>query len=433
MKKWKCTVCDQVFEGAFPPDVCPVCGASHEAFIEAEEISVDFRRDTRQRFVIIGTGAAALNCAKAIRLRDRTASITMLGKEDVFPYNRPSLSDVVAGQVAFHETFLESASYYQQNNINLRCGETVTHIDPVLRTVYLTDGSALPYDKLCLATGAYPFNPVKAEPDAIPVQTLRTYEDAHKLCQLSANSRIVVVGGGILGIEAAIALNQKGFRVTLVELADRILALQGDAKASQALTGTLQRSGITVMTGRTVAVVQKNGVTLTDDSFHEADHVLVSIGVRSNIELAKELGLNIGRGIIVNESMRTSIDDIYACGDCAEFNGRVAGLWNAAVAQGEVAGANMAGDEILYHPPVSSLAFNELGLNLFSAGMVNQPNSACMVWEDIQNKNYRLLVFDKGRLCGTLFMGNTQGAAIAIQLLDQGASPSQARSLLLGD
>ncbi|MBQ2701132.1 MAG: FAD-dependent oxidoreductase [Clostridia bacterium] len=433
MKKWKCTVCDQVFEGLTAPSVCPVCGASHDAFIEVEVAAQNIFTDSDRRFVIIGTGAAAVSCAKAIRQRDRTCSITLVGNEEVFPYNRPSLSDVVAGQVEFIDTFMEKADFYQTHHLTLRCGETVERIDAAGKKVFLAGGDVLPYDSLCLATGAYPFNPIKPAEGAIPVQTLRTYEDALTLASLPQGSHVVVVGGGILGVEAAIALRERGHNVTLVELAERILALQGDAKASKTLTEALERNGVTVMTGRTVSEVKQGGVVLTDGTELSASHVLVSIGVRSNMTLASAAGLTIGRGIQVDEHMRTSSASIFASGDCAEYNGRVAGLWNAAIAQGEIAGANMAGDELVYRPPVSSLAFNELGLRLFSAGMVNQPGGAKLVWEDPLNHNYRLLVFDNGRLCGTLFMGNTQGAATAIQLIDQGASPKEAQRLLLGD
>jgi len=433
MKKWKCPICDQVFEGNTAPDICPICGAPHDAFIEVLKPAQIIRNDTQRRFVIIGTGAAAVSCAKAIRERDNTCSITLIGKEEVYPYNRPALSDVVAGHTSFHETFMENPEYYLSNGFHMRIGETVEHIDTVNKNVTLTGGESLPYDALCLATGAYPFNPVKAEEGSIPVQTLRTWEDAMRLSNLPSGSRVAVVGGGILGVEAAVALSERGHKVSLVELAERILALQGDERASQALTEALEKHGISVVTGKTVTRVLGDGVVLTDESVLNADHLLVSIGVRSNTELASSIGLRLGRGIEVDEHMLTSHPDIYACGDCAQFNGRVAGLWNAAIAQGEIAGANMAGDEQSYQPPVSSLAFNEVGLSLFSAGSVNQPNASRLVWDDRQNNIYRLLVFDNGRLCGTLFMGNTQGAAEAIRLLEQGASVKEAVGLIPGD
>ncbi|MBQ8536475.1 MAG: FAD-dependent oxidoreductase [Clostridia bacterium] len=431
MKQWKCTVCNQVFEGDTPPSVCPICGAQEDAFeLLSQEETGGAPQGSQRRFVIIGTGAAGLACAQAIRQRDHTCQITLIGQEESFPYSRPSLSDLIAEGASLSSILLHQPDYYEKQGFDLRWGQSVTQIDAASRIVTLSSGENLSYDDLCLATGASPINPVKAAPNGIPVQTLRTYEDAQKLLDLPQSSRVLVVGGGILGIEAAIALNTRGHQVTLVELSPRILALQADEVASSAVQSGLEQAGIQIRTGRTVDMVTATGAQLTDGSFVEADHVLVSIGVRSNIALAKALGLSVGRGIQVDSAMRTSQAHIYACGDCAEYEGRVAGLWNVAMAQGEAAGAAMAGDnQFIYKTPVAALSYNECGVKLFSAGFVNQGDEK-LLRQDADKQNYRLLLFDKGKLCGTLFLGEFKGAVQAMAMLEKGASMQEAAALL---
>lgn len=431
MKRWKCTVCGQIFEGETPPVPCPVCGAGEDAFVlVAQEEGSAYRQDTQRRFLIVGLGAAALSCAKAIRQRDHTCRITLVGEEEAYPYNRPALSDVVADGLSFAAIALEAAEYYQQAGMTLLYGRRITAIDPEAKQAVLDDGQTLAYDSLCLATGASPFNPVKAVPGGVTVQTLRTYADARQLMALPEGCPVLVVGGGILGIEAAVALNDRGHRVTLVELAERILSLQADERGSRAVQEGLEKAGITVYPGKTVAQVDAAGAVLTDGSHVDTAHILVSIGVRSNLSLAKALALQTGRGIQVNERMETSLPDIYACGDCAEFQGRVPGLWNVAMAQGEVAGAVMAGEERAYQPPIAALAFDECGVQLFSAGQVNLAEGSRLVMDDPLAKKYRLLLFQQGKLCGTLFLGETKGAAQAMTLLEKGASMKEAAALL---
>ena len=428
--KWRCLVCGQVFEGEEPPVPCPVCGAGRDAFEPAAgEEAPPFRLDTQEKFVIIGAGAAGFECAKALRQRNHTASITLIGQEDPMPYNRPALSDVIADGYSLPNVLLESYDFFEANQISLITGETVAAVDLERKTVQTQSGETYAYDKLCVATGAAPFNPIKRPDNGVPVKTLRTFEDAQEIIRLAQGKNVLVVGGGILGLEAAAALRERGCKVTVVELADRILALQADAAGSQAVREGFEQLGISVHTGKTVKDVTESGAVLTDGTVLEADMILVSIGVRSNLGLIQAMGLQCGRGVIVNEWMETSQKDVYACGDCAEFSGRVPGLWPVAVSQGQAAGAAMAGDrESPYTPPIASLVFEYAGIHLFSAGNVKDETETRLTLHD--RKNYKLLYFQQGKLCGTLFLGDLKGVGRALALLEKGAGLSEAAGLL---
>ncbi len=428
--RWLCTVCGQVFEGDAPPVPCPVCGAPESAFQRLDAEADAARLDTDDSFLIIGGGLAGLAAAKAIRQRNKTAGITIVGGESHLPYNRPALCDVVADGLSLENLFLEDACYYAENDITLRLGAQAAAVDAAAKTVALAGGESLPYTKLLLATGALPFNPVRSEEGAVPVLSLRYYEDAEKLARTKPGSRVVLVGGGILGLEAAEALRQRNCHVTVVELAERILPLQTDETVSLMLREKLEKLGITLITGASVVSAEAGGVTLADGSTLPADLVLASLGVRSETTLAGQLGLELGRGIVVDEFMRTSVPDIFAAGDCAEFGGKVQAMAGAASGMGATAGAAMAGDTSApYKPFVPATFFEVPGFSLFSVGAVTGDAPESILYQNEQTGAYRKLLFKGGALSGALYVGGNPGAK-AVQALAAGAPPAQAMELL---
>lgn len=345
--KWKCTVCGYIHEGNEPPDECPMCGLGAELFEPLAEEKTDkkFKKDTSERFVIIGGGAAAYECALAIRERNKKCSIVMLSSEEVPPYYRPSLSKMIAEGLDIENIVLEKESFYDEVDITLWTGVTVTKIDISNKTVILDNEGIIDYDKLCICTGARAFNPIKAGENGIPMQTLRTFSDAQNLISLAKEKKnALIIGGGILGIEAAESLNKLGVNVMVAELSDRILSAQPDEEKSASEKARLELMGIKILTNISSTETTSNGVLLKNGSVIEADFALVSAGIRSNISIAEEAGLEVNRGIIVDEKMKTSADDVYAAGDCAELNGKVGGLWTVATEQGEIAGSAMTGE-----------------------------------------------------------------------------------------
>ncbi len=424
-------MCGYGFEGNAPPAACPACGAGAEAFEPEAPPKAPAPQDAEERFVIVGGGVAALEAAKAIRRRRPSAPLTMLCGEAHPPYNRPGLPGVVAEGRKLEDLYLEPKSFYEQQNIDLRLGVTAEAIDPCRQTVALSGGGSLPYTKLLLATGATPFNPVKSGHGAIPVKVLRRYEDALDLAGYCEGKTLVLVGGGILGLEAAAALHKRGAKVTVVELAERILPLQTDKEASLMLSRALKKLGIGLITGASVTQATGEGVLLGDGTGLPAQLVLASLGVRSQVDLAVALGLELGRGIVVDAFMRSSRPGIWAAGDCAEYAGRVQALAGAARAMGGVAGASMCGDESApYTPFVPATVYNIPEFSLFSAGSVAGEPDESLFYGDRSGTRYRRLLFTGGRLCGALYVGGSPPAA-AMKALAAGAAPGDSLPLLL--
>lgn len=428
--EWQCTVCGQIFEGSAPPVPCPVCGAGESAFVKIVVVETQFREDTNDNFVLVGGGVAALEAAKAIRKRNKTASIDMIIEENHFPYNRPALSDVVADDISFHNLLLEEPEFYDEMEISTHVGVKAENIDTAAKTVALSNGQTLPYTKLLLATGSNPFNPIKRDADSIPVCVLRTYEDAHTLIKNARGKRIVLVGGGILGLEQAVALRERGCNITIVEFAPRILPLQADEAVSCRLTKRLQSLGIGVITGNSVVSAGPHGVTLNDGTQLVADLVLASMGIRSEVTLAKACGLTLAKGIVVDDFMHTSHPDIWAAGDCAEYNGRILAMVGSASSMGGIAGASMAGDEDSpYRPFTPATAFECPGFSMFSVGVVFDGAAETVTYENQYSKNYKRLFLNKNQLTGALFLGDNAGAK-AVKAVENGVKLEDALFLL---
>ncbi len=428
--QWQCTVCGQIFEGSAPPVPCPVCGAGESAFVKIVVSETQFRKDTDDKFVLIGGGVAALEAAKAIRKRNETASITMIIEENHLPYNRPALSDVVADDISFHNLLLEEPEFYNEMGIVTLVGAKANNIDTAAKTVVLSSGESIPYTKLLLATGSNPFNPIQHGPDSIPVCVLRTYEDAQLLIKNAAGKRIVLVGGGILGLEQAVALRERGCNITIVEFAPRILPLQADEEVSCRLTKRLESLGITVITGNSVVSAGPHGVTLNDGTGLVADLVLASMGIRSEVTLAKACGLAIGKGITVNDYMHTTNPDIWAAGDCAEHNGRIMAMVGSASSMGAIAGASMAGEEDTpYHPFTPATAFECPGFSMFSVGVVFDGAAETITYKNQYSKSYKRLFLNKNQLTGALFLGDNAGAK-AVKAVETGAKLEDSLFLL---
>lgn len=431
-KQWRCLICGQVFEGDKPPVPCPVCGAGEQAFVPEESGQTAFRKDTQERFVLLGGGAAGLECAKAIRQRNQTAQITLVCAEPVLPYNRPALSDVVADGLSLSAILLQEADWYAQQSIQVKTGVRAVQIHRQDRQVQLSDGSSLPYDKLLLALGSRAFVPVEPNPAGIPLYVLRSHADSQQVIQAAGRAhKAIVVGGGILGIEAALALRERGIQVTVVEFAPRLMVNQADEVGSALLQEALEKKGLAIRCGVGVQQVEAHGALLTDGSRLDGDFLLCAAGVRSETALAQDCGLAVERGILVDEQMRTSDPCIFAAGDCAQFQGKTGGLWSTATAQGQTAGMHMAGDDSApYVPQAVGTVLEGTGISLFSCGAVNAPSSQTLTYEDRFSGVYQRVFLQDGHVIGALLWGDTSSMGSALDVVGRKAPAREAAGIL---
>lgn len=411
----KCLVCGAIFDSSM--QVCPVCGVGSENFVPAEEES-GFTQDSDRKYLILGGGIAGLEAAKAIRKRDKTGSITMISEEHHVPYNRPLLTKSLLSELTEKQLYVEPRSWFEENNINIVLGATVTSIDASAKTVSVREGSGsfdLIYDKLIYALGAHSFMLPFKGAETNNVFAIRTIEDVEGIQSLIPNVKeAVVIGGGVLGLETAWSLLRGKIKVSVVEHMPKIMERQLTPEASDMLQATAEDAGARVYTSSDVAEITIDGVTLTDGTHIPAQLIIVSIGVRSNLDQAKNAGIEIGRCIKVNEKMETNLPDVYAAGDCAEFNGVNYALWSQSVEQGKTAGANAAGDEAVYESVDGALTFNGMNTSLFSIG----DNGVCqdktyrtILLKDEKRHQYEKYTFENNRLVGVILIGNTKRLA----------------------
>ena len=418
----KCLVCGEIFDSSLK--TCPVCGVGPENFVPVEDAYTGYTNPTQEKFVILGGGAAGFNAAKAIRERNATASIIMVTNESVLPYNRPMLTKSMMVDMTGDTLAIESADWYEKNNVNCILNTAVTKLDANAKTITLEDGKQFVFDKCIYALGSECFVPPIDGHTLPEVVAIRRISDADKIKAMLPNVQdVVVIGGGVLGLEAAWELRKAKLNVTVLEAAPQIMGRQIDEAAAEVLTRQMDKHGIALHTGVQIRSIDGtdhvSGVTLADGTHFPAQLVIVSAGVRANVALAKEAGIEVDRAIIVNEKMETNIAGIYAAGDCAQFNNINYALWSEAVDMGYAAGANATGDEKAYETVPGVLSFNGLNTSLFALGDNGKnPKLAYKTLElhDDKKGTYKKYYFINNRLSGAILIGDTSEM---VQLIEQ--------------
>ena len=405
----KCLVCGAIFDSSI--EVCPVCGVGKENFVPDEGDSAAISNNTDDKYLILGGGIAALEAARAIRTRDKTGAITILSDEQHLPYNRPMLTKALLADMTEEQILVEPQSWFDEQNITFVQGMKVKSINPAEKSVVCGDDVILVYDKLIYALGARSFIPPTPGADQEHVVAVRTLEDVAKIRTLRPSVKhAAVIGGGVLGLEAAWSLSKAGLKVTVLEFAPKIMQRQLSGEASDFLTGLIEETGIAVLTGAETAEIRRDSLLLKDGREIPAELVIMSTGVRGNVEIAKEAGITVNRSIVVNERMETNIPGIYAAGDCAEFGGINYALWSQSVGQGKTAGANAAGDDLSYETVDGALSFNGMNTSLFSVGDNGKdPVKPYRTVEirDARKRQYEKYTFLNNRLTGVILIGDT--------------------------
>ncbi|MBR0905207.1 FAD-dependent oxidoreductase [Bradyrhizobium liaoningense] len=374
--------------------------------------------------VIVGNGMAAA------RLVDELAksalgryAVAVIGEEPRLAYNRVLLSSVLAGETGSHEIELRPADWWRHRGVTVRYGYRVTEIDVGRRELKIEGEESMEYSKLVLATGSTPLRLNLPGADLAGVHTFRDTRDVDLLLTLAAaKKRVVVVGGGLLGLEAAYGLAKAGAPVTLLHLMDRLMERQLDGPTADLLKALVERKGIRILLNASTARIHGDGhveaVELADGSRIEADAVIFAAGIKPNVSLAKEAGIAVNRGVVVNDVMQTSSSDIFALGECAEHRGTCYGLVEPAYEQARVLARHLAGRPAAYQGSVVSTNLKVSGVSVFSAGdFMGGEGSESLVLSDRRRGTYKKLVIADGRLTGAVLIGDTVDALWYLELI----------------
>ena len=363
------------------------------------------------KYLIIGAGAAGISAVKEIlKNRDEDDKITVITKEDYPFYYRPRLIEYLSGEVDEEEIIINDKEWFENNDINLKLSEEVTEVDFDNKKV-ISDKSTYSYDKLLLANGAHSFRPPIKGVNKKNVFTLRNLSDAKKITNKCKNAKkAIVVGGGLLGVESASNLKKSGLDVTVVERTEWCLNKQLDEKGGKLLIEILKREkGLKFVLDATTEEFLGNdkveAVLMGDGDKLKTDIVLLSTGVRSNTELFEDTELEIKRAVDVNEYMETNLDDVYAAGDIAEYNGNFYGIWLPSMKMGQTAGKNMSGERQEFPGVVSSHTLKVAGVNVVSAGNLDPDNELEHEIEEKQRGYKRVIRNKEGNAVGLIIVG----------------------------
>lgn len=363
------------------------------------------------KYVIIGAGAAGVSAVREIiKRRDENDTITVITEEDYPFYYRPRLIEYLSGEVDDNEIIINDKEWFESNKIDLKLAEKVKQIDFENKKV-ISDNKSYQYDKLLLANGAHSFVPPIKGADKENVFTLRHLSDAKKIFSTAKKSKYaVVVGGGLLGIEAASNLKKAGLDVTVVERSEWCLSRQLDKKGGKLLIDILKKEkglkfALDAATKEFIGDNKVKGVLLEDKTEIKADLVLLSTGVRSNIDIFEGTDLEVKRAVDVNQYMETNLKDVYAAGDIAEYDGEFYGIWLPSMKMGQTAGKNMSGEKSVFEGVISSHTLKVASINVVSAGNLDPDQK--YKHEVTKNKNsYKKVIRDQnGKAIGLVIIG----------------------------
>jgi nitrite reductase (NADH) large subunit len=399
---------------------------------------------TRQKLVVVGNGMAGVRTIEELlKLDPDLYDITVFGSEPYPNYNRILLSPVLTGEQTVQDIVLNDAQWYAANGIHLSMNRTVIRIDRVRRIVHADDGTQAPYDKLLLATGSNPFILPVPGKDLDGVITFRDIADVNRMIEAAARHRhAVVIGGGLLGLEAAAGLKARGMDVTVVHLGETLLERQLDADAAGLLQASLEQRGLRFLLARQTAELVDNGagrvaaVRFTDGTETAADLVVMAVGIRPNTALAESCGLYVNRGVCVTDTLQTYDPRIYAVGECVSHRGIAYGLVAPLFEQAKVAANHLALHGIgRYEGSVTSTKLKVTGIDVFSAGdFVGGEQTEMITLSDPVGGVYKKLVVKGDRLVGACLYGDTADGAWYFRLIREGKPIDQIRDqLMLGE
>jgi nitrite reductase [NAD(P)H] large subunit len=396
-------------------------------------------RQGRARLVVIGNGTAGMRAVEELIARaPERFDITVIGAEPHPNYNRILLSAVLAGEKTLDEIVVNPLGWYAEHGVRLIAGTRANAIDRATRIVALADGRSLRYDKLLLATGSKPLAPAIPGLGFPNVRAFRDIADSEAMIAAAqSGGRAVVIGGGLLGLEAAWGFKRRGMAVTLVHLMPTLMERQLDVAAGELLRRELEARGIVFVTNaQTEKIAGENraeAVVLADGRRLPADFVVLAIGIRPNVELARAAGLDVNRGILVGDDMATSDPDIYAVGECIEHNGQVFGLVAPIWDQARVCGARLAGEDAVYVPPPVFTSLKITGIDVFSAGQLAaaDPADEEITLHDEKRGLYKKVILREDKVVGSVLYGSVSDGPWYVELMRARADVSSIRDQIV--
>lgn len=372
------------------------------------------------KYVIIGNSAAAVGCIEGIRKTDKNGEILLISDEKYRVYSRPLISYWLSGKVVDKNMFYRPEDFYEKNNVKTMLGTRVTALDPAKKELTLQDGSKVDYDKLLVGTGSRPFvPPIEGVKECKNAVTFLNWDSAKELKEMSnEKSRVIVLGAGLIGLKVTEGLAKHVGSLTVVEMAPHLMPSVLDDESAEMLKKHFERNGVEFVFGDSAAKASDNELTLGSGKKLPFDILVVAAGVRPNVELVRDAGGKVNRGIVIDDNMRTSIDNVYAAGDCVEAadvvtgTHRIMALLPNAYMEGEAAGIDMAGGngEFKKAMPLNAIGF--FGLPLVTAGSYDGEE-----YIEKTETSYKKLVFKDSRLVGYIIINDIDRAGIYTALI----------------
>ena len=390
-----------------------------------------------KNYLIIGNGVAGTTAAENIRKQDQDGTITIITDEDLPFYYRIRLNEYLSGEITEKDLISKSEQWYKDNNIDLKLGDRIVKAEPRKKVVLTEKDQKLSYDRLLIASGSHSFIPPINGSEKNGVFALRTIRDARDISAWANDiDEVVLIGGGLLGLEAGNALMKLGKKVMVVEFFPRLLPRQLDVDGAKRLQVIMEGMGFSFRLGAKTQEIKGDdkveSVLLEGGEKLTSEMVIISAGVRPNLELAEPLGLDHDKGIKVDEYLRTNQPDIYAAGDVAEFMGIPYGIWPAAMEQGKIAGTNMAGGDMIYKGTTMANTLKVVGIDLASAGDIDAENKleSKTVTDE---KVYKKIVVENDQIIGCIMLGDTKGFNKVTKAMSENQKFSQVEQLILTD
>ena len=390
-----------------------------------------------QKLIIIGAGMASGRVIEHLVEADADYDITLFNAEPRGNYNRIMLSPVLSGEKTYEEIITHDDDFYSDNNVTCRFGEKIVAIDRTAKTVTAENGDVLAYDKLLFGTGSNPFMIPLPGHNLDGVIAYRDLEDTHLMMSMGRDNKVVVIGGGLLGLEAAAGMAARGVDVTVVHIMGHLMERQLDEAAGYLLKKSLEAKGITIkLAANSKEILGENGkvraLLLDDGTELPCDLLVMAVGIRPNVQLAQEAGLAVGKGIHVDDQMLTSDEDVFAVGECVEHDGALFGLVAPLYDQAKVVAKTLMGQAAAFQQKTLSTKLKVTGCDLFSAGdFADGEGREDIVFRDPTRGVYKRLVIEQDRLIGAVMYGDTADGNWFFGLIKDGEDIADMRETLI--